>query len=493
MTSYAPSTNFTARQHHARIKTERARRHLHEFVQQAWPHVDPDPFVDGLHLRAICEHLEAVSRGEIRNLVINIPPRHSKSTIVSVMWPAWEWIDRPERRWLCSSYAQNLSVRDSVKCRRLLLSPWYQERWGANFRLMGDQNAKIRFDNDAGGYRIATSVGGIGTGEGGDLVLVDDPHNVMEAESDLQRQEVLDWWDATMSTRGNNPKTVARVIIAQRVHEADLCGHVLGKGGYEHLCLPAEYEPAHPYRRVTALGFSDPRRVEGELLCPERFGPEEIARIKADLTPLRAAGQLQQRPAPREGAIFKLEWFRSVPERPVQAQQVRAWDLAATDGAKNDYTCGVRMSRTREGLFVIEDVVLGRWTPAERDRVILNTAQKDGPGCAIWIEQEPGSGGIAQVDALLLQLAGYPARGHRSTGDKVTRADPLAAQLEAGNVRLYADLPHRDLYEAQMVTFPAGAHDDAVDASSLAFNQLAAARPLEASRDDHARIFGRSA
>jgi predicted phage terminase large subunit-like protein len=461
-------------------------------VQQAWPHVDPDPFVDGLHLKAICEHLEAVSRGEIRNLVINIPPRHSKSTVVSVMWPAWRWIDAPETRWLFASYAQNLSIRDSVKCRRLILSPWYQERWGQNFALMGDQNAKIRYDNDHGGYRIATSVGGIGTGEGGDAVVIDDPHNVMEAESDVQRQEVLDWWDAAMSTRGNNPRTVARVIVAQRVHEADLCGHVLKKGGYEHLCLPAEYEPLHPFRRVTALGFSDPRRVEGELLCPERFGPEEIARIKADLTPLRAAGQLQQRPAPREGAMFKMAWMRSIPALPARARRVRAWDLAATVGEENAYTAGIRMALTPEGLVVIEDRIMGRWTPHERDRVIRNTAEKDGPECQVWIEQEPGSGGIAQVDALILQLAGYPVRGERSTGDKVTRADPLAAQFEAGNVRIYEQMPGRAEYEANLLVFPNGRIKDDVDASSLAYTKLAQARPLEASRDDHAKIFGRA-
>jgi predicted phage terminase large subunit-like protein len=447
-------------------------------VRQAWAHVDPDPFIDGWHIGAICEHLEAVDRGEIRNLLINVPPRCGKSSIVSVIWPAWRWIHAPETRWLCSSYAQNLSIRDSVKCRRLILSAWYQERWGGQYALMGDQNAKTRFDNSHGGYRLCTSVGGQVTGEGGDLLLVDDPHNVMEAESDVQRQEVLDWWDAAMSTRGNNPKTVARVIICQRVHEADLSGHVIAKGSYEHLCLPAEYEPEHPFRRVTRLGFEDPRRQEGELLCPERFGPAEIERLKTDLTPLRAAGQLQQRPAPREGALFKLEWMRSTPELPAEAKRVRAWDFAASEGADANFTAGIRMARTPEGVYVIEDLVRGRWTPGERDRVIENTAQKDGHEVAIWLEQEPGSGGIAQVDALVRRLQGYSVRSERSTGDKATRADPLASQFEAGNVRIFERLPFRGEYEAQLVTFPAAAFDDLVDASSLAFNKLAARREM---------------
>lgn len=302
----------------AQVKTERARRHLHEFVRQAWPHVDPDPFIDGFHIKAICQHLEAVDRGEIRNLVINVPPRMSKSSVVAVMWPAWRWIDHPETRWLFSSYAQNLSLRDSVKCRRLLLSPWYQERWGDRFRLMNDQNSKTRFDNDKGGVRLATSVGGQVTGEGADRLVVDDAHNVKEIESEVMRREVTDWWDAAMSTRGNNPKTVARVIIGQRVHEADLCGHVLQRGTYEHLCLPAEYEPEHPFRRVTCIGYEDPRRQEGELLAPDRFGPVELAALKVEMgSALRVAGQLQQRPAPREGAIFRAEWFSLVDAVPV--------------------------------------------------------------------------------------------------------------------------------------------------------------------------------
>lgn len=447
-------------------------------MRQAWPHVDPDPFIDGWHLEAICAHLEAVSRGEIRNLVVNIPPRTGKSTLVSVLWPCWEWIDHPEVRWLNSSYAQNLSIRDSVKCRRLLLSSWYQERWGDRFTLMGDQNAKVRFDNSEGGYRLATSVGGQITGEGGDRLVVDDPHNVMEAESDVQRKEVLDWWDAAMSTRGNNPRTVARVIVAQRVHEADLCGHVLAKGTYEHLCLPAEYEPEHPFRRVTCIGYEDPRRSEGELLCPERFGPAEIERIRLDLTPLRAAGQLQQRPAPREGAMFKLEWMRSIPALPAEAQRVRAWDLAAADGQKNDFTAGVKMAKTPEGLYVIEDLVLGRWTPDARDRIIVNTAEKDGLDCAVWIEQEPGSGGIAQVAALVQRLAPAAGRGERTTGEKTTRADPLAAQFEAGNVRIFKDMQNREALEGQLSQFPAGAHDDAVDACALAFLKLAGKREM---------------
>src|SRR5437016_131595 len=178
-----------------------AARSLLEFVRQAWPIVEPStPLVPGWHIDAIIEHLEAVSRGQIRNLLINVPPRHMKSLLVSVFWPAWEWIRYPQRRWLYSSYGAQLSIRDSVKCRRLIESPWYQQRWGDRFALTSDQNTKGRFDNNRSGYRLSTSVGGAATGEGGDRIVCDDPHNVQEAESDSVRKATVDWWDVVMST-----------------------------------------------------------------------------------------------------------------------------------------------------------------------------------------------------------------------------------------------------------------------------------------------------
>jgi hypothetical protein len=175
------------------LDAEFATRKLGEFVRQAWQIVEPStPFVPGWHIDAIIEHLEAVSRGEIRNLLINVPPRHMKSLLVSVFWPAWEWIRWPERRWLYSSYAASLSIRDSVKCRRLIESTSYRRFWGDRFKLTTDQNTKARFDNDRSGYRISTSVGGAATGEGGDRIVYDDPHNVQEAESDSVRKATID-------------------------------------------------------------------------------------------------------------------------------------------------------------------------------------------------------------------------------------------------------------------------------------------------------------
>ncbi|MEP7354202.1 MAG: hypothetical protein ABI824_13320 [Acidobacteriota bacterium] len=334
------------------IETELAERSLGEFVRQAWPIVEPaTPYVPGWHIDAIIEHLEAITHGQIRNLLINVPPRHMKSLLVSVFWPAWEWIRYPERRWLYSSYGAALSIRDSIKCRRLIESPWYQQRWGYVFALTSDQNTKGRFENNKSGYRIATSVGGAATGEGGDRLVCDDAHNVQEAESDSVRNGTVDWWGTVMSTRLNNPKTSSKTVVMQRCHERDLSGHLIEQGGFEHLCLPAEYEVT---KAVTSIGWSDPRTEPGQLLWPERFGPDELASLKRSLGSYGAAGQLQQRPSPAEGGLFKRHWWRfwqpvganlpPIPvrwpdgtERMVVAEEIGTVDEAAQSWASRDW------------------------------------------------------------------------------------------------------------------------------------------------------------
>lgn len=227
----------------AYIRAYRAERTFHEFAKQAWHVIEPGtPFLDNWHIEAICLHLEAVVDGRIRNLLINMPPRCMKSILVSVLFPAWVWIKHPEKRFLYSSYAQSLATDHSLATRRVIESDWYQSNWGDRYQLAGDANLKTKFENDQRGYRFSTSVGGMATGTGGDFIVADDPHNVKEAESDAVREATLAWWDQTMSTRLNNPKTGAKIIVMQRVHEGDLSGHVLKQGGYDHLCLPMKYE-----------------------------------------------------------------------------------------------------------------------------------------------------------------------------------------------------------------------------------------------------------
>ena len=195
-----------------------------------------------------------------------------------------------------------------MKCRRLIESPWYQERWGDRFALTSDQNTKGRFDNNRSGYRLATSVGGAATGEGGDRIVCDDPHNVQEAESDSVRKATIDWWDVVMSTRVNDPKTAAKVVVMQRCHQQDLSGHLLEQGGWEHLCLPAEYEGPR-VRHLDRL-CRPAQRTRANCCGPSGSAPRRSKTLKRSLGSYAAAGQLQQRPSPAGGGMFKRHWFR---------------------------------------------------------------------------------------------------------------------------------------------------------------------------------------
>mgnify|MGYP000011037049 CR=1 FL=1 len=454
------------------IEREYCERSLSGFIRQSWPVLEPaTPYVHGAHIDAICEHLAAVDRGEIRNLLINIPPRCMKSMLIAVMWPAWRWAHHPSTRWLFASYAQQLSVRDSLKMRRLIQSPWYQRLWGDRFALTDDQNAKMRFENDATGYRIATATGATATGEGGDLVVVDDPHSAQGASSEAQRESTLVWWDETMSTRLNDPKTGAKVIVMQRLHERDLSGHVLEQGGYEHLCLPLEYEPDRHCH--TGIGWEDWRQEAGELLWPERIGPEEREAKQRELGDYGYAGQFQQRPAPRGGGMFPVDRF-NIDQHPPQTKDilasVRYWDKAGTsDGGA--YTVGVLMHKMRDGSFVVSDVVRGQWAATDREKRIRQTAEMDGRTTLIWVEQEPGSGGKESAEATIRNLAGYKVQADRVTGDKVYRADPYAAQVQGGNVTLIQAEWNRP-FVSEHESFPNGTYKDQVDAAAGAFAKL---------------------
>jgi len=224
---------------------------LYLFLRAAWKHIDPSPWVDGWPIEAVAEHLQAVADGDIRRLIINIPPRMGKSSITSVAFPAWVWAQEertatsgPGVQFLHASYAEKLSMRDSVKCRRLIESAWYRRFWGDRFRLNADQNTKHRFSNDKGGERLITSISGTATGEGGSIIIIDDPNAANEAFSEATVAYTIDWWDQTIATRLNDPKTGAFVIIQQRLAEDDLTGHILeqDRGEWTHLCYDRETE-----------------------------------------------------------------------------------------------------------------------------------------------------------------------------------------------------------------------------------------------------------
>jgi hypothetical protein len=325
------------------LKGERLRLEgsLIKFVEEAWPFIDAAPYQPNWAIDALCEHLQAVTEGRISRLLINFPPRCGKTIITSVCWIAWTWARRertfrsgPQVRFLTGSYSHTLALGNANLTRRLIQSPFYQRLWGSRFTFRDDQNTKVQVDNSEGGSRLATSVGGTLLGIGGDVLVVDDPHNVAQAESEAERETVANWWSELSTTRLNDPKQSAIVVIMQRLHEADVSGTILsGDEDWCHLMIPMEYD----WRRhcSTSLGWNDPRGLDadgiplvenglprdaeaaaelddrtGELMWPERFGAKEVEAIKTGLGPYMASGRLQQSPQPKGGGIFKSEWWQ---------------------------------------------------------------------------------------------------------------------------------------------------------------------------------------
>lgn len=311
-----------------------------DFVKALWPHSGvSEPYCDGWHIHAICDHLEALYRRDIRNLLINVPPRCGKSSLTTVLFPAWVWANDPREKFLCASYVQTLSDRDSNYCRRVIISPLYQKLWGYKVTLTGDVNSKRRFENTNGGVRIATSVGGATTGEGGNFLIVDDGNSSRDVDSDTIREGTNDWYDKSWSTRMNNPNTSCRLVTQQRLHERDQSGHIINKDVNEEwvkLIIPMEYEVDRhcvtiPLKRTKGEPWQDPREKEGQLMWPQRLGPKALASLKSELgSEYAISGQLQQRPAPESGGIIKRFWFRwwEESETPDLQYVLQSWDTA---------------------------------------------------------------------------------------------------------------------------------------------------------------------
>jgi predicted phage terminase large subunit-like protein len=469
------------------VERELAERSLIEFTEQAWHLIEPrTPFINSWHIGFLAEHLEAISAGELGDTLINVPPGTMKSILVSVMWPSWEWIHCPEKRFLCGSYDESLAVRDSLRMRTIIKSPWYQARWPLPMR--HDIDMKTRYENEKTGWRMATSVGGPGTGEHPHYKIIDDPHNVKRSLSALSRREAITWFDLTLGSRGITLDAVT-VVIMQRLHEDDLSGHILRqlRERYTFICLPMRYEPPAvvdgvlaPRMSPTPLGRTDPREKPGELLCPDLFPLPRVekmeAQLRATMGEFGVSGQCQQRPIPESGGLFKEAWLPVIDVMLAESQIVaraRGWDCAGTEGA-GDYSVGVLLALTRGGLIIIEDVVRGQWGSDEFEGdtgIFRSTVVSDGRKVRQREEQEPGSAGKKVIAAHAKLLHGYPYTGAPSTGDKVTRARPFKSQASVGNVRVLRAPWNRD-YIRELCGFPNSTYDDQVDGTSAGYDEL---------------------
>ena len=484
---------------------------LHEFAKGAW-HINEGgrPFVDGWHLHAVSEHLEALYRGEIQNLLINVPPRTCKSTMVSVLFPAWCWINEPELQFLYISYVSRLSIKDSVKCRRVLTSQWYQDRFKHLFQLEGDVNSKIRFDNDKSGYRIATSVGGAGTGDGGDIIVLDDPNNAGETESDVKRAATNDWCDFALSSRLNDLKTGRFIAVQQRLHMEDFSGHILEQKipGMVHLCLPMEYESRRkcitiPLKSTNGQVWKDPREKEGALLWPERIGQKELAILKKKMGhEYIIAGQLQQLPAPAEGGLIKKAWFQWWKEAapPPCEFVIQSWDTAFSDSSDACFSCCTNWGVFRDRYDVSQVILLSMWhgklTHPDLRRLMIrmannyrdNNFNKPLPEDYVlkpdMILVEAGANGVPLVQELRragLVINKFDPRkaGGETNNSKFQRTWMITHMIEAGKVWMPAQpdsfetlRPFADFFVNACAMWPNDKSNDIVDSMSQALNKL---------------------
>lgn len=506
-------------------------RDLRVLVREAWPILEPTrPFVSSWHIDCVAEHLTAVSAGEIPRLLLNQPPGTTKSSLVAVLWPAWEWLLHPEVRWIFASYAQTFAFRDSRKMRTLIQSRGgradgnlFQRRGyqgvlgllGQGWGLTSDQNAKGRYDTTAMGMRLATSVDGQATGDHGDRIVVDDPLNPKQARSTADRLTVNQWWDETMTSRFID-EAAAAVIVHQRLHEDDLTGHLLAKeSGWHHLCLPAEYVPSHPFtypaKALLPSGRvidGDPRTLPGELLDPARLGATRLEKFRKDLGAYAFAGQFQQQPAPEGGGMFKRHWWRSGPEHGWQPgfhrylehgfdRIIQSWDMAFKDKTGSDFVVGQVWGFHGADCYLLAQVRARLDFAATLHAVRALTAfEPFGPKAVAKLVEDKANG-TAVISALRREIGGLIAI--EPQGGKLVRASAVSPRVEAGNVILPAadTIPCPAFYvdeggkrhELVATTvadfihehaiFPAGANDDQVDALSQA---LTWANPHERER-----------
>ena len=493
----------------AREKADRDRAkseaNLLDFAEYVWPVVEPAiPFVRGWVLEAIAEHLQAVTEGHIRRLLINVPPGFTKSLMTDVFWPAWEWGPRnmPWLRYVCASYSNHLTERDNMRCRNIIVSDRYRKLWGNRFGVSNDQFTKIKFANDKTGWKLATSVGGVGVGERGDRFVIDDPNNTMEMESEITRATTNMWFREVVPDRLNNQQKSAIIVIMQRLHEDDVSGTAISKNmGYTHLMVPMEHDiKRHCITYFGDKSWEDPRILDGELVWKERFPENIVEELKRDKGPYAYAGQYQQSPVPRGGAIIKDDlwqlWDDDAAIRlglepdngryPPMEYTIASLDTAYTEKEENDASALSIWGLFRDISGNPKVMLMHSW--ADRlelhdlvQRVITTCTQDRRPLIGprfkidrLLIEAKASGISVAQEIHRLVSFSspfGIDLINPRKQGDKIARVHSIQHLFVDGMI--YApDKAWADQMIEQCAIFPRGSHDDLVDSMSMALRYL---------------------
>lgn len=450
---------------------DEAESSLYTFMKQAWLEIEKGTtFVGGWYLEALCEHLEALYKGQIRKLLVNVPPRTTKSITCSAMFPSWVWINHPSTQFLCVSHSRDLAEEACMKHRYIVSSEWYQLRWGDRFQLMPDQNQKSKFANNMSGFRNSLSILSRLTGKNANILILDDANNAIESEEDRAKKNMR--YSAVLSTRLNNPDTDKILIVAQRTNMNDLSGYtIINDHDFTHLMLPLEFEKARKCKTIVLPSTSprkweDPRSIEKEPLCPTRFNQKAIDNLKKGLgSSYLIAGQLQQRPAPAEGGMFRKSYFQwwKKDKPPNVFQIVQSWDTGFKKEDKRKANQKISYSAcTTWGVFdddfgIANVILLNLW----RDRVefpeLRSMAKKLAEDYRNNGSVEITADGKHMPDMILIEskATGDPLNqelrraGIQTTmfdptpyGDKIRRASLITHIVQAGRVWVPARPPY---------------------------------------------------
>jgi predicted phage terminase large subunit-like protein len=445
------------------------RSDLYCFIGAIFPIVSPgDAFTPNWHIEAIAYQLTRVLNGEVKRLIITVPPRSLKSICASVAFPAFVLGRDPRRRIIDVSYSEGLARKHANDCRAVMHSPLYT-RLFPKTRISPAKDTELEFATTLGGNRLATSVGGTLTGRGADLIIIDDPMKPQDALSEAARESNKQWYGNTLLTRLNNKTKDAIVVVMQRLHLDDLVGHLLEQEGWTHLNLPAIAECE---QRIALNATRSHLRRPGDLLHPEREPRSVLDETKSSMSSLDFAAQYQQEPVAEGGNLVKWEWFRFYEKPPARDPSDRiivSWDTAQSAKELASFSACVVLRVQGETAHVL-DVFRERLEYPDLKRKVIELHKfwrHENNDYALVIENK-GSGMSLIQD---LRGAGIHAIAVDPAGDKVMRMNEQTARIEAGSVSLPKQAPWLDEFRREILAFPDGRHSDQVDAFSQALNR----------------------
>jgi predicted phage terminase large subunit-like protein len=454
------------------------RRDLMSFVERSFYELNPQiNFSKSPHIEVMASRLEACRRGDIKRLIVNQPPRSLKSHAVSVAFPAWLLGHNPTMQIICASYGQELADKHARDCRTLMSSSFYR-RLFPRTRLSTEKQSVSEFMTTAQGFRLSTSVGGVLTGRGADLIIIDDPLKPDDALSETRRNSVNEWYDNTLLSRLNSKETGAIIIVMQRLHQDDLVGHVMGQQDWEVQSFKAIAEEDEVHLIESPLGRRRFERKAGEVLQPERESLLTLKGIRQTIGEYNFASQYQQDPMPVGGAIVRTEWLRHYEPGDLPARFsciLQSWDTANKSGELNDYSVCTTWGATYDSYYLLS-VFRQRLNYPDLKRAVREKAREH--HADIVLIEDKASGTQLIQDLKAEGMYGIEAFDPPPGADKTLRLYSQTAEFESGRVRLPRSAPWLGEYVRELTTFPGTKFDDQVDSTTQALEHLKTKRSL---------------